>query len=38
MKDQTIELKPVGVVRTILSNDEVRESWHEGIEAEIEVF
>lgn len=38
MKDRTIELKPVGVVRTILSNDEVRESWHEGIGAEIEVF
>jgi tRNA-Thr(GGU) m(6)t(6)A37 methyltransferase TsaA len=38
MKDRTIELKPVGVIRTILSNDEVRESWHEGIDAEIEVF
>jgi len=38
MKDQTVELKPVGVVRTILSNDEVRESWHEGIDAEIEIF
>jgi tRNA-Thr(GGU) m(6)t(6)A37 methyltransferase TsaA len=38
MRDRTIELKPVGVVRTILSNDEVRESWHEGIDAEIEIF
>ncbi len=38
MKDRTVELKPVGLVRTILSNDEVRESWHEGINAEIEIF
>jgi tRNA-Thr(GGU) m(6)t(6)A37 methyltransferase TsaA len=38
MKDRTMELKPVGVVRTILSNGEVRESWHEGIDAEIEIF
>jgi tRNA-Thr(GGU) m(6)t(6)A37 methyltransferase TsaA len=38
MKDRTMELKPVGVVRTILSNDDVRESWHEGIEAEIEIY
>jgi len=38
MRDRTIQLKPVGVVRTILSNDEVRESWHEGINAEIEIF
>ena len=38
MRDRTIQLKPVGVVRTILSNDEVRESWHEGIDAEIEIF
>jgi tRNA (adenine37-N6)-methyltransferase len=37
MRDRTMELKPVGVVRTILSNDEVRESWHEGINAEIEI-
>jgi tRNA-Thr(GGU) m(6)t(6)A37 methyltransferase TsaA len=38
MRNQTIELKPVGVIKTILSNDEVRESWHEGINAEIEIF
>jgi len=38
MKEQTIEFKPVGVVRTVLSNDEVRESLHKGFEAEIEVF
>ena len=38
MKDRTVELKPVGLVRTILSNDEVRESWHEGINAEIDIF
>ena len=38
MRDQTVELKPIGVVRTILSNEEIRESWHEGIDAEIEVF
>lgn len=33
-----IEFKPVGVVRTNLSNDEVKGSWPKGIEAEIEVF
>ena len=38
MRDRAIELKPVGVVRTILTNDEIRESWHEGIDAEIEIF
>jgi tRNA-Thr(GGU) m(6)t(6)A37 methyltransferase TsaA len=38
MRERTIELKPVGVVRTILTNDEIRESWHEGIDAEIEIF
>jgi tRNA-Thr(GGU) m(6)t(6)A37 methyltransferase TsaA len=38
MRDRTVQLKPVGVIRTVLSNDEVRESWHEGIEAEIEIF
>jgi tRNA-Thr(GGU) m(6)t(6)A37 methyltransferase TsaA len=38
MKYQTIKFKPVGVVRTVLSNDEVRESWHKGSEAEIDVF
>lgn len=38
MKDRTMELKPVGVVRTFLSNDKVRESWPEGVKAEIEVF
>ncbi len=38
MRSQAIEFEPVGVVRTTLSNDEVKQSWHEGIEAEIEVF
>lgn len=38
MSDRPIELKPVGVVKTILSDDEVRESWHEGIDAELEIF
>jgi len=38
MTDGPIELRPVGVVKTILSDDEVRESWHEGIDAEIEIF
>ena len=38
MTDRPLELKPVGVVKTILSDDEVRESWHEGIDAEIEIF
>jgi tRNA-Thr(GGU) m(6)t(6)A37 methyltransferase TsaA len=38
MTDGPIEVRPVGVVKTILSDDEVRESWHEGIDAEIEIF
>jgi tRNA-Thr(GGU) m(6)t(6)A37 methyltransferase TsaA len=38
MRDRAIQLQPVGVVKTDLSNDEVRESWHEGINAEIEIF
>jgi tRNA-Thr(GGU) m(6)t(6)A37 methyltransferase TsaA len=38
MKSGSMELKPVGVVRTSLSNDEVRQSWHEGTNAEIEIF
>lgn len=38
MKGRSMELKPVGVVRTPLSNDEVRQSWHEGTNAEIEIF
>lgn len=39
MRDRAIELKPVGAVKTVLSNDEVRDSWHKGIgAAEIEVF
>src|SRR5512136_1982112 len=38
MKDGIIELKPVGVVKTALGNDEVMESCHGGIEAEIEIF
>lgn len=38
MTDRMIELKPVGVVRTFLSNDKVRESWPEGVKAEIQVF
>ncbi|MDM8000777.1 MAG: tRNA (N6-threonylcarbamoyladenosine(37)-N6)-methyltransferase TrmO [Dehalococcoidia bacterium] len=38
MTNESIELKPVGVIRTTLSNDEIRDSWPEGIRAEIEVF
>jgi tRNA-Thr(GGU) m(6)t(6)A37 methyltransferase TsaA len=38
MKEPIMELKPVGVVRTTLSNDQVRERRHEGIDAEIEIF
>jgi tRNA-Thr(GGU) m(6)t(6)A37 methyltransferase TsaA len=38
MIGRSMELKPVGVVRAPLSNDQVRESWRKGIEAEIEVF
>jgi tRNA (adenine37-N6)-methyltransferase len=38
MRDRAIQLKPVGVVRTTFGNDEVKESWHEGIEAQIEIF
>ena len=38
MGDSKIEFEPIGVVRTKLSNAAVRESWPNGIEAEIEVF
>ena len=38
MGGSKIELEPIGVVRTRLSNDAVKESWPNGIEAEIEVF
>ena len=38
MGDSKIEFEPIGVVRTKLSNDAVKESWPNGIEAEIEVF
>ena len=38
MGDSKVEFEPIGVVRTKLSNDAVRESWPEGIEADIEVF
>ncbi len=38
MGDSKIQFEPIGVVRTKLSNDAVRESWPNGIEAEIEVF
>lgn len=38
MGDSKIEFEPIGVVRTKLSNDGVRESWPNGTEAEIEVF
>ena len=38
MGDFKIQFEPIGVVRTELSNDAVRESWPNGIEADIEVF
>ena len=38
MRDPTIQLQPVGVVRTILSNDEIRERRYEGTRAEIQIF
>ena len=38
MNDLKIEFKPVGVVRTKLSNNEVKENWPSGVESEIEVF
>jgi tRNA (adenine37-N6)-methyltransferase len=38
MNDMRIEFDPIGVVRTNLTNDEVKKSWPNGIEAEIEVF
>lgn len=38
MKDSRIELKPIGVVRMSLSNEQVRASWSKGVEAEIELF
>jgi tRNA-Thr(GGU) m(6)t(6)A37 methyltransferase TsaA len=38
MKDSRIMLEPIGVVRTSLSNEQVKSSWSKGIEAEIEIF
>jgi tRNA (adenine37-N6)-methyltransferase len=38
MKESRIMLKPIGVVRTSLNNEQVKASWSKGIEAEIEVF
>ena len=38
MADSRIKFEPIGVVRTKLSHDAIRESWPNGIEAEIEVF
>ncbi len=33
-----IELKPIGVIRTKLGNEDVKASWSGGVEAEIEIF
>ena len=38
MTEEMIKLKPVGVVRTVLTNDEVKELWHKGTDSEIEIF
>ena len=38
MNDLRIEFVPIGIVRTDLTNAEVKKSWPNGIEAEIEVF
>ncbi|MCX6000766.1 MAG: tRNA (N6-threonylcarbamoyladenosine(37)-N6)-methyltransferase TrmO [Chloroflexi bacterium] len=38
MNDRKIEVKPIGVVRTSLSREEVRAGWSKGVAAEIEVF
>ncbi len=38
MRDLEIKLKPIGIINTELSDDEIRESWPRNIEAEIEVF
>ncbi len=38
MKDSRIILKPIGVVRTSLSNEQVKASWSKRTEAEIEIF
>ena len=38
MEQSKIEFTPIGVVRTNLTNSEVKASWPNGIEAEIEVF
>lgn len=38
MEDYKIQFEPIGVIRTNLSNDAVRESWPNGIEAKIDVF
>jgi tRNA-Thr(GGU) m(6)t(6)A37 methyltransferase TsaA len=38
MNDLRIEFVPIGIVRTDLTNAEVKESWPNGTKAEIEVF
>ncbi|MFW6125688.1 MAG: tRNA (N6-threonylcarbamoyladenosine(37)-N6)-methyltransferase TrmO [Chloroflexota bacterium] len=38
MAGPKVEFEPIGVVRTELGNDAVKESWPRGIEAGIEVF
>ncbi len=38
MSDVKIEFVPIGVVRNGLTNDEVKKSWPNGVEADIEVF
>ena len=38
MNDSIINLKPIGVVKTSLSNDQVKASWTKEVEADIEIF
>lgn len=33
-----IELRPIGVIRTELGNEDVKASWSGGVEAEIEIY
>ena len=38
MRTNGIELKPIGEVRTKLSNEDIKKSWSEGVKAEIQIF
>ena len=38
MKPFKIDLKPIGIVKTSFSNEEIKARWAKGVEAEIQVF